>query len=77
MKRVTRNATCNSIGLPLDRACQFCHVGIHKSECIKYLFMNKLNETSLFVEDVEIYQKQEGVSIHVTHIEASTFLKLL
>ena len=60
MKRVTYNATCNSIGLPLDIACQFCHVGIHKSECIEYLFMSKLNETSLFVEDVEIYQKQEG-----------------
>ena len=45
--------------------------------CSEYMFMNKLNETSLFVEDVEIYQKQEGVSIHVTHVEASTFLKLL
>jgi hypothetical protein len=33
MKLITRNATCNSIGLPLDMACQFCHVGINKSKC--------------------------------------------
>ena len=42
-----------------------------------YMFTNKENETSIFVEYVEIYQKQDRVSIHVTHVEASTFLKLL